>query len=106
MREPADERSSSHTCAHHSREDPALAVFDRLVLALEPFLQDGHAASPVQRASAAAIFALPLALHHAPVIVAVHLQEGALGPPLGRLPLQESVNVPSFGPSTRVTPWF
>lgn len=64
------------TCAHDSSEDPALAIFDRLEPALEPLVQNGHAAAPVQGAGAAAVLALPLALNHAPVIVAVHLGRG------------------------------
>lgn len=67
------------TCAHDSSEDPALAVFDRLEPALEPLVQNGHAAAPVQGAGAAAVLALPLALNHAPVIVAVHLGRGGQG---------------------------
>jgi hypothetical protein len=74
------------TCAHDSSEDPALAVFDRLVPAFEPLLQNGHTPAPVQGASATAILALPLALHHAPVIVAVHLGRGGMGLPPGRIP--------------------
>lgn len=65
------------TCAHDSSEDPALAVFDWLEPALEPLVQNGHAAAPVQGAGAAAVLALPLALDHAAVVVAVHLAEKA-----------------------------
>lgn len=64
------------TCAHDSSEDPALAIFDWLEPALEPLVQNGHAATPVQWAGTAAVLALPLALNHAPVIVAVHLGRG------------------------------
>ena len=64
------------TCAQDSSEDPALAVLDWLEPALEPLVQNGHAASPVQGAGTAAVLALPLALDHAPVVVAVHLGRG------------------------------
>lgn len=74
------------TCAHDSREDPALAVFDWLEPALEPLVQNGHAPTPVQGAGAASVLALPLALNHAPVIVAVHLAEEGTGPPARRAP--------------------
>lgn len=75
---------SFHTSAHDSSEDPALAVFDWLVLALEPLLQDGHTATPVQRVGATAIFALPLALYHTSVVVAVHLSREGVSQSLGR----------------------
>lgn len=75
---------SLHTCAHDSSEDPALTIFDWLVLALEPLLQDGHTASPVQWTGATAIFALPLALYHTSVIVAVHLSREGVSQSLGR----------------------
>lgn len=81
MRDHARGRGlSSGTCAHDSSEDPALAIFNRFEPALEPLLQDGHAAAPVQWAGATTVFALPLALHHAPVVVAVHLDIGGTGP--------------------------
>lgn len=67
---------SQGTCAHDSSEDPALAIFDWLEPALEPLVQNGHAATPVQWAGTAAVLALPLALNHTPVIVAVHLGRG------------------------------
>lgn len=67
------------TCAHDSSEDPALAVFDWLEPALEPLVQNGHAATPVQRAGATTVFALPLALKDTPIIVAVHLGRGGHG---------------------------
>lgn len=79
----ANERFSLHTCAQDSSKDPALAVFDWLVSALEPLLQDGHTATPVQWAGATAIFALPLALYHTTVIVAVHLSREGLSQSLG-----------------------
>lgn len=75
---------SFHTCAHDSREDPALTIFDWFVPALEPLLQDGHTATPVQWAGATTIFALPLALYHTLVIVAVHLSREGVSQSLGR----------------------
>lgn len=77
---------SPGTCAHDSSEDPALAVFDWLEPALEPLVQNGHAPAPVQGAGAAAVLALPLALNHSAVIVAVHLAEEGTGPPACRAP--------------------
>ena len=74
-----EDRLSLGTCAHDSSEDPALAVFNWLEPALEPLVQNGHAATPLQWAGAAAVLALPLALHHAPVVVAVHLGRGGHG---------------------------
>lgn len=79
-----DENLPFPTCAHDSSEDPALTIFDWLVLALEPLLQDGHTASPVQWAGATTIFALPLALYHTSVIVAVHLSREGVSQSLGR----------------------
>lgn len=89
------------TCAHDSSEDPALAVLDGLEPALEPLVQNGHAATPVQRAGAAAVLALPLALNHAPVVVAVHLDRGGHKSTLRQgFPLQELHHrkISNFGP--------
>lgn len=75
---------SFRTCAHDASEDPALTIFNWLVLALEPLLQDGHTATPVQWVGATAVFALPLALYHTTVIVAVHLSREGISQSRGR----------------------
>lgn len=61
-------------------------------------MQNGHAAAPVQWAGAATVLALPLALNHAPVVVAVHLHR-RMGPPPGRAPPFSSLTIVKSSPA-------
>lgn len=42
-----DPREQNGTCAHHTSEDPALAVLDWTAVVLVPLLEDANAAGPV-----------------------------------------------------------
>lgn len=62
------------TCAGHSSEDPALAVFDLLAAVFLPAPQDVHTADPIHGADAIRVVVVPAALQHPVVVIAVDLQ--------------------------------